>query len=446
MERTNNQFPTPTRRYPRREEAGTNGSPEAEGYVLQSQGAAVIPASPSARVDPGTQDSSEAEGHVPQSQESSHTTPTRRSQRREEAGSSDSSEAEGYVLQSRRTAAGMPASLSSREEPRTRDSSEANGYVPVSQRSTPDSTRRPAVTQQGHVQDRTLKVVQINLHHCKLASINIMEQATNGGQHITLIQEPYCPFGRVTGVPPGTTLHVGAVGRRIRSCVITATSIGAWTLHQFSDEDMVTVGVVVNIHGRQELLFLASVYMPYDSSTPPPSQKLHDLVEFCRRKGGRLIIGSDTNAHHTHWGSTDVNNRGEALFEFAMRTDLMVCNQGNRPTFVTQNRSEVLDVTFANLAAHAMITNWKVLDRESFSDHRQIAFRINCDFPKVAVRYRNVRKTDWNRYLEILQHNVDRMGDDPPTNVEEVEVLAVNVEQAISNAFEQSCKLITLRD
>lgn len=86
--------------------------------------------------------------------------------------------------------------------------------------------------------------------------------------------------------------------------------------------------------------------MPYDSSEERPGKMVRDILEFCSGNGTPLILGCDTNSHHTLWGSSDTNQRGIELVEFLASTDLEILNQGTEPTFVTVNRSEVLDVTF----------------------------------------------------------------------------------------------------
>jgi hypothetical protein len=45
------------------------------------------------------------------------------------------------------------------------------------------------------------------------------------------------------------------------------------------------------------------------------------------------------------WGSTNTNQRGESLLGFIMANNLTIANQGNKLTFITAVRKEVLDVT-----------------------------------------------------------------------------------------------------
>lgn len=62
-------------------------------------------------------------------------------------------------------------------------------------------------------------------------------------------------------------------------------------------------------------------------------------------RGLDLLNCADANAHHTHWGSTDANERGEYLLNFILHCCLLICNKGNERTFVTRTRSEALDIT-----------------------------------------------------------------------------------------------------
>ena len=289
-----------------------------------------------------------------------------------------------------------------------------------------------------------IKCSQINLQHCHAAAHSFYEQlASSMHTHLALIQEPYCPFARVVGVPSNLALHVGKFGARVRAAIVTSKTLGAWTLHQFSDEDMVAVGLKITNHGREELLIAASVYMPYESPDPPPTRKLQDLVDFCADRGLRLLLGCDTNAHHTQWGSTNVNNRGEALLEYILGSDLMVCNQGNQPTFVAQDRREVIDVTLATIGMQGWIKDWTVDPRETFSDHRLIVFTLECSPCRAVSKYRNVRKTDWGKYLQLLERRTADIDVSMPTTVEGVDRLCAAIEGSVISSFEESCRLVT---
>jgi hypothetical protein len=56
----------------------------------------------------------------------------------------------------------------------------------------------------------------------------------------------------------------------------------------------------------------SSVSLPYEDPEPL-SAMMRDIVQQSAEEKREIILGIDANAHHTLWGSTDINPRGESL-------------------------------------------------------------------------------------------------------------------------------------
>jgi hypothetical protein len=117
------------------------------------------------------------------------------------------------------------------------------------------------------------------------------------------------------------------------------------------------VKLTTSADGGLREIVLGSAYLPYDDAVLPPPGDLERLVVVCRAGGAHLIIGCNANAHHISWGSSDINKRGESLLYYIMANGLDIMNRGYRPTFVTSNRQEVIDITIATLYAGNFIKN-----------------------------------------------------------------------------------------
>jgi hypothetical protein len=152
--------------------------------------------------------------------------------------------------------------------------------------------------------------------------------------------------------------------------------------------------------GMERRVVVCSAYLPYDSKDPPPSKELEELVRYCEEHL-HLIVGCDSNAHHTAWGSTDCNCRGEALVEFLDASGLEILNRGNEPTFCIGYRSEVIDSTLGSLGLLDNIQKWEVSLEPCLSDHRHILFTLRGSLP--ALLSRNPRGTKWESYREKLR-------------------------------------------
>ena len=112
---------------------------------------------------------------------------------------------------------------------------------------------------------------------------------------------------------------------------------------QFSNEDVVAVRAR-SVRREGDSFIFASTYMAQEEPAPP--ETLKELVAFSDKEKIPLVIGTDANAHHTVWGYTNVNPRGLELLMYC--ANLYFCNVGNKLTFRTITREEVLDLTLTN--------------------------------------------------------------------------------------------------
>ena len=102
---------------------------------------------------------------------------------------------------------------------------------------------------------RKCNFFQINLHHSKLASAELMARLQNEMTFVAMVQEPWLgPKHKIYGLKLGTT-H--SVKERARATVVTSRGLGAWPVHQFTNRDIATVCMRFG----DRLLYLASVYM-----------------------------------------------------------------------------------------------------------------------------------------------------------------------------------------
>jgi hypothetical protein len=145
--------------------------------------------------------------------------------------------------------------------------------------------------------------------------------------------------------------------------------------------DLTAVKINSPSEGGPREINLGSAYLPYDDVEPPPTRELERLVTCCRAEGTHLIIGCDANSHHASWGSTNINNRGQSLFNYIMANGLDIMNKGNRSTFVTCNRQEVIDITIAtfyadNFIKTGMYLRKLVVQTSATADSRVLTVRL----------------------------------------------------------------------
>ncbi|XP_071055087.1 uncharacterized protein [Onthophagus taurus] len=183
---------------------------------------------------------------------------------------------------------------------------------------------------------------------------------------------------------------------------------------------------------------MASVYLPYEDQ--PPSQGLERLAEDARKGNWNLVIGCDSDAHSTAWGSADDNGRGKSRLEFIFSSNLDILNRFSEPTFITAKGQSVIDITLASMGISSSIHNWTVSDNVSMSDHRWITFDLGTI--KIGKNLkRNPRKTDVDAFRSMLTGSLSDIGWRKPTESFEVDEYVNTVSDSLIKAYKKACPL-----
>ena len=283
-----------------------------------------------------------------------------------------------------------------------------------------------------------LKVLQINLHHSKAAS-NVFEKTSRSERiEIGLITEPYYFKGKVRNLPGGNLIYHNKYTERPRACIFVQKHLNFFVLNEYCTSDIVAIKLQTKINGFSTDLVFCSAYMDGNSEVP---EALRKLTVFCKNQNMNLIIGTDSNAHHTIWGDKQTNRRGEMVLDFIIEANLEIVNRGNHPTFVRQNSGTVIDLTLAKGDILQYITNWRVSNTESMSDHRHIRFDILQEKSEDET-YRIPESTNWNDYLSELKDNLHNVRK-TVMNTKDLEKLGFELKQAVVEAYHSACPLRT---
>lgn len=282
-----------------------------------------------------------------------------------------------------------------------------------------------------------LRVLQINLQHKKLASANLVRKLQAGNYDVVLIQEPWVVKGRVAGLANslGKVLYSTNCTSESppRTCLIINRRLKFLLLSEYCTRDLVAVRMKVAC-GE---LIVGSAYFPFDSTHPPPTEEADRLIQHASGMHQNFLLGVDANAHHIAWGSTDCNNRGEYLLEYIARHNLITLNEGNKPTFITATRREVLDITLSTVHVANFVNKWNVLEEPSLADHQFISFEIKFEHTVIPEIYRDPNRTDWEGYRESLKQMILPLS--YPTSIEDLDEAAEDLQQIITDAYESHC-------
>jgi hypothetical protein len=119
-------------------------------------------------------------------------------------------------------------------------------------------------------------------------------------------------------------------------------------------------------------------------------------------------------------------------------------NKGNRSTFVTCNRQEVIDIKIATFYTGNFIKNWHVSEEVSCSDHRFIRF-ILIGIDRSVEVYRNPRRTDWEYFRTDLSGCLCKMME-KINDFADLETAAEHFQDVIVFAYKENCPLTVRRN
>ena len=156
-----------------------------------------------------------------------------------------------------------------------------------------------------------LKCWQINLHRCKTASYNMCEVTKSVRSGLVLAQQLWTYATKIKSKLRGWNLFQGIEnGNRPQACIYVTPDLCCSLIPMFSNEDLVAIRVNNACQKRDSFVFV-SAYMAVEEPAPP--NLLKNLLVFTEIEQIPTILGTDANAHHTIWGSSDINPRGKDL-------------------------------------------------------------------------------------------------------------------------------------
>jgi len=282
----------------------------------------------------------------------------------------------------------------------------------------------------------TTNIFQINLNRSPKALENHI--AKHRKQHsVSLVQEPPLRKGSVHSIPPPLEI---LRDENPRAVIIYNPSLDIWPMPQYSNRDCQFAVWQIN----NTKVILGSVYWDIRSNEMLKhiDNVLLDLS--VNSPNFKILIGIDSNAHHSNWGSPADNPRGLKLNNLITnKYNLQILNEGTEPTFTGGMGSSHIDVTIISPNLQQFVKSWKLDENDTFSDHKCLttSLTFKSHYTRKIPDYRNVPWTVFQS--KLLETN---WSDISLRTREEVEEAVDNLTNRISNAINDTVPNIVVPD
>ena len=252
-----------------------------------------------------------------------------------------------------------------------------------------------------------------------------------------MLQEPVIRNNSISNVPKSHKPIVPFTKDKARVALLLPKDLArvSMTLGNFSSQDSIVVRSKLK---NNVTLVIASIYM--DKLKPIPAGLLNRLSEYAEKERMPLIVGVDTNAHHVAWGHENCDTRGRDLLLELNSNNLVLCNSGNRPTFVGKLGHSCIDLTIANTLGANLLRNWEVTQGKSLSDHEAIRFNLALD-SQVSFATRSISKCNWQLYQQLVEAHFTQhpFWFAPVTNIEDLSARQLFVSDTLRSCFNTAC-------
>eukprot|EP00116_Pleurobrachia_bachei_P002652 sb/3462914/ len=283
-----------------------------------------------------------------------------------------------------------------------------------------------------------LNIIQCNLQKKRQAMKMLGTNIVGNENPIILMQEPYAQTNKkVVSIHKEMATFQSHDEMPRAAIAIPKQMTGmAWKMDIGNDRDSCTI----LIKNDKTSIILSSIYM--DQTKPINTSLIKELTERAVKLKAKLLIGTDTNAHHRSWGDKKTDNRGETLVENINGNNLQWINKGQKPTFVnSRGHNSIIDITLANRDMSRDIKEWRVTDEASNSDHRYIRFTVKE--AKTTKRKRIERNTDWDKFKEELGKSkiMKEIENSEIRTYKELNIASYRLQKEIKRCWKIACPL-----
>ncbi|XP_076302014.1 uncharacterized protein LOC143220195 [Lasioglossum baleicum] len=201
---------------------------------------------------------------------------------------------------------------------------------------------------------KTLKILQINLNHCKLAQELITQTANQLEADIVIIAEPWSPqtYWYNDGYK-GSSIWIPQIGK--------FSSIHGL----YKGNGIVAI--------QLETYTIVSCYFSPNKTSEEYKERIAELENFLNSIDvNRCIIAGDFNAKSPAWGSSTLDEHGGIIMELCNSCDVIPTLSEGTFTFERNGHKTLIDFMLCGKSVSENISNSRILEEYTASDHRYL--------------------------------------------------------------------------
>ncbi|GBL83037.1 Putative protein in type-1 retrotransposable element R1DM [Araneus ventricosus] len=162
-------------------------------------------------------------------------------------------------------------------------------------------------------------------------------------------------------------------------------------------------------------------------------------------KKENFIICADLNGHHSFWGYSNEDPRGQKILDFVLANNLFISNTSDAPpTHLNYNGSKGWpDLSICSHQLINKISTWEVLEDITNSDHQYIQIKLNTNITSFKLKRYKTLHGNFQKFTESFRTRVPKLEEKISlcSTTEVLNSIAQTLQQEIISACNYSFKI-----
>ncbi|CAI6359961.1 unnamed protein product [Macrosiphum euphorbiae] len=255
--------------------------------------------------------------------------------------------------------------------------------------------------------NRTLKIVQLNMARSMEVSTELRSLCISNNIDIAIVQEPYTRYGKLSDLEDSDT-RVVKTQTNEQHGVWAAIVVFNRHLDIICRENLTTIRTVVLsvTHPGQTPIDIISSYFQFRKDM---AEFVREISEINQSLTNRTIIGADVNAFSPWWHDPRRNDKGRLVECMITSLDLTIENRPDSGwSFHGARGNSNVDVTLSR-GINGAILDWSIDQAGTSSDHSLITYSLTDQVVMVSphrVNRFHDAKIDTHRLLDVLETKI----------------------------------------
>ncbi|GBM60131.1 Putative protein in type-1 retrotransposable element R1DM [Araneus ventricosus] len=266
-----------------------------------------------------------------------------------------------------------------------------------------------------------------------------LKQLTKCGCKISIIlclyKRTLCTQGRDSGYPSGLKCIFFS---KKKAAILSPSNINNPIIM-----DKKTNAIAIKVHTDNFPITIISAYSSPQENIERTLEELQSILVAIKKEN--FIICADLNGHHSFWGYSNEDPRGQKILDFVLANNLFISNTSDAPpTHLNYNGSKGWsDLSICSHQLINKISTWEVLEDTTNSDHQYIQIKLNTNITSFKLKRYKTLHGNFQKFTESFRTRVPKLEEKISlcSTPEVLNSIAQTLQQEIISACNYSFKI-----